>query len=463
MKPTKISTKLKAVGGLLSLMIFVIIALTVAMNEKSKKDSLIINIAGKQRMLTQKMTKEIFFIRHRDSRDFRALNAAMDLFENNLNDLLFGNKDRGMYAPQNDVIKTKLEEVEAKWRPFKEEIAKIKVGIDGVKSDKEVLTQRIQILLTMSDNIVKDMVDVALEGKYIDDSGRQRMLSQRMGLFAERYLRTDNEEDFLLFVSAKNLYNKTIERFINDKDVKEHKKLYATVSETYEYWKEYQNYLLNLLKAEDVINDSIAYLYQNNVKLLDTMDEAVWLYTEHSENKNQLFLNMLYLVAILAMVIVLYTFTLAKDIMTHISEFVDRAKSLATMDINNVDESNVILPEHNTEEELQEASSHIRQFVSKVNTAMQHSEDAILRAENAVNELSNLAGDVEMALEDLNIDENEKDNFDKKVNATEDIAIESTENLMHVANMLKKLKESLNRMVENGEMDNTKKTTSNFE
>ena len=459
MKPTKISTKLKAVGGLLSLMIFVIIALTVAMNEKSKKDSLIINIAGKQRMLTQKMTKEIFFIRHRDSRDFRALNSAMDLFENNLNDLLFGNNDRGLYPPQNEIIKKKLEEVELKWRPFKEEIAKIKIGIESVKSDKEVLTQRIQILLAMSDNVVKEMVNVKLSGKYIDDSGRQRMLSQRMGLFAERYLRTDNEEDFLLFVNAKNLYNKTIELFINDEEVKRHTKLYATVKETYEYWKGYQSYLLNLLKAENTINSSIAYLYQNNVKLLDTMDEAVWLYTEHSEDKNQLFLKSLYLVAILAMIIILYTFTLAKDIVVHIGEFVDRAKSLATMDINNVDESNVILPDHNTEEELQEASSHIRQFVSKVNMAMQHSEDAIARAEYAVNELSTLASDVEIALKDLNIDENERNSFDKNVNATEDIAIESTENLMHVAKMLKKLKESLNRMVELADDDKSRKMT----
>ena len=452
MRPSRISTKIKIVGGLLSLMIFVIIILTVAMNERSKKDSLIINIAGKQRMLTQKMAKEIFFIRHRDMRDFRFLNSAMDQFESNLNNLTNGNASAGIYPPQSEVIRNKLNEVKSIWDPFRKEIINIKEGVISSKKDKQVLTQRIQILLSMSDQIVKEMVKVGLPGSYIDDSGRQRMLTQRMGLYVERYLRTDNEEDFLYFVGAKNLYDKTITKFINDLEIKKHRNLKLLVEDTYKNWKEYQTYLLALLKIEDRINDSIGYIYQHNVKLLDTMDEAVWLYTEHSENKNRLFLNSLYIVAVLAMVIILYTFTLAKDIVIHIDEFVQKAKSLTAVDLHKVDVSSVALAEHNTEEELKEATHHKREFVRKVNVAMQHSEEAISRAENAVNELSAIAEDVELALNDLNIDENEKNNFDKKVNATEDIAIESTENLMHVTQMLSKLKDSLNRMVEQDEL-----------
>ena len=57
---SKISTKVKFVSGILSFMIVMIIVLTVVLNKKNEKDSLIINIAGKQRMLSQKMSKEIF-------------------------------------------------------------------------------------------------------------------------------------------------------------------------------------------------------------------------------------------------------------------------------------------------------------------------------------------------------------------------------------------------------------------
>ncbi|MCD8544223.1 MAG: hypothetical protein LRY52_04995 [Sulfurospirillum cavolei] len=53
-------------------------------------------------------------------------------------------------------------------------------------------------------------------------------------------------------------------------------------------------------------------------------------------------------------------------------------------------------------------------------------------------------------------DENEKKTFDKNVNATEDIAIQSAENLIHVNKMLQKLKRSLNQMVENGTTEGKK-------
>jgi nitrate/nitrite-specific signal transduction histidine kinase len=441
MKPSRISTKLKIIGGTLSLMVFLIIGLTVAMNERSKKDSLIINIAGKERMLSQKMSKEIFFLRHRDGHDFRALDAAIALFENNLNDLRFGNGDRGIYGPQNSVIKEKLDEVNAKWEPFKAELEKIKSGILSVKNEKEILSRRIENLLAISETIVQEMVKRDLKAEYIDLSGRQRMLSQRMGLFVERYLRTDNQEDYLLFTAAKALYDETLEGFVKAEDLKADANLHALLKLTQKRWQEFDVYLMNLLSVEDSINNSVAYIYQNNVKLLDAMDEAVWLYTEHSEQKNQLFLNSLYLSAILALVIILYAFTVARDMMNNIDRFVERAKRLANAQVATPE--TVAVPQE-MEAELQEASSYLQTYVSKVSKAMNSSEDAIKRAENALNELQSLSEEVEDALRDLHVDEETKEKLGKSMNQTEDIAIESSESLLHVAKMLQKLKDNLN-------------------
>ncbi|MFB1009393.1 MAG: type IV pili methyl-accepting chemotaxis transducer N-terminal domain-containing protein [Sulfurospirillum sp.] len=190
MKPTAISAKMRLAGGLLSFVIIFIISLTVMMNQMSKKDSYIINIAGKQRMLSQKMSKEVFFIVHRHTNDFRELNTAVNLFENSLKDLLYGNDAKGIYAPQNERIKSKLEEVMSLWLPFREEIEALKSGIEAVRPDMEVLTPRIEKLLVLSDNVVQRMVAANLSNVHIDLSGRQRMLSQRMGLYVNRYLRT---------------------------------------------------------------------------------------------------------------------------------------------------------------------------------------------------------------------------------------------------------------------------------
>ena len=205
LKPKGINTKLHFAGGTLSVIIVSIILLTVFMNEKSKKDSLIINIAGKQRMLTQKMSKEMFYIKSKQSTDFRALNSATDLFENNLLDLLYGNDAKGIYPPQNDKIQLKLEEVHKLWKPFKTQINNIEEKINLIKADLESLVVRVNTLLVKSDNIVKVMVKHKMSGIFIDLSGRQRMLSQRMAFFLERYLRTDNSEDYINFVKAKQM------------------------------------------------------------------------------------------------------------------------------------------------------------------------------------------------------------------------------------------------------------------
>lgn len=447
MKPTTISTKMRLAGGLLSFVIIFIISLTVMMNQMSKKDSYIINIAGKQRMLSQKISKEVFFIVHRHTNDFRELNTAVNLFENSLQDLLYGNETKGVYAPQNERIKSKLEEVMTLWMPFRSEVEKLKTSIEEVRPDMEVLTGRIEKLLFLSDAVVQKMVAANLTNVHIDLSGRQRMLSQRMGLYVNRYLRSANAQDLLIYADAKALYNKTIKSFLDDPAVKSSPEVYAIVKETNAYWEEYSLYLERIIAGESEINKHMAYIYEKNVQLLNAMDEAVWLYTDHSEAKNDTFLKFQYIALVIGLIIIVYAFVMTKEIIEHLEQFVQKAKELADGDITAMAQKNVKLSK-NSEDELEEASTHISQFVQKVNLAMKDSEDALKKAENAVTQLQQLALEVEDVIEDMGIDEHEKKTFDKNVNATEDIAIQSAENLIHVNRMLQKLKRSLNAMVE---------------
>ena len=450
LKPRGINKKLHFAGGTLSFIIICVITLTVIMHEKSKKDALIINIAGKQRMLTQKMSKEIFYIKYKQSTDFRELNSAVDLFDNNLNDLIEGNSAKGIYMPQNKKIQIKLEEVKTLWVPFKIEIEKIREAISNIKNDLERLTGKTATLLNKSDNIVKVMVTHKMSGTFIDLSGRQRMLSQRMGLFVERYLRTDNEDDYLQFIKAKNLYNETINMFINNADIKAIPEVYTEIEKTYKYWKAYEKYILNILKIENNINDSISYIYEKNIKFLNTMDAAVWLYTEYSEEKNSLFIKFQYISLIVALILILFSYILSREIVNHINDFVKRTKDLDSDNINSLNHRHIRVDEE-SEDELIEASNYLSNFVKKVNVAMSHSEDAIKQAESAVTELQHLASNVDDALQDLQIDDKEKSSFDKKINATEDIAMESAENLIHVRKMLERLKSNLDNMVENSQ------------
>ena len=343
MKPTAISTKMKLSGGLLSFVLVCVIVLTVTMNEMSKKDALIINIAGKERMLSQKMSKEAFFVAYRHLNDFRELDEAARLFENSLNDLFYGNSVRGIYAPPNEKIASKLKTVMEIWKPFKEEIEGLKQDIEQIRPDIEVLTQRTEKLLSLSDSVVKKMLEAKLEGVYIDLSGRQRMLSQRMGLYVGRYLRTAHAQDFLIFSDAKALYDKTLQGFLNDPKVKQNAEVYQIVEETNAYREEFETYLSNLLNIEDRISKHINYIHGHNTKLLNAMDDAVWLYTEHSESKNDLFVKFQFIALIIGIIIILYGFLISKEIIEHIEGFVQKAKELASGDISSLSQHSVAL------------------------------------------------------------------------------------------------------------------------
>ena len=62
MNKNTISSKIKLIGTLFAILMISIVATTIYLNEKNKKDSSIINTAGKQRMLSQKISKNIFYL-----------------------------------------------------------------------------------------------------------------------------------------------------------------------------------------------------------------------------------------------------------------------------------------------------------------------------------------------------------------------------------------------------------------
>ena len=62
MKENTITNKIKLIGIFFIILMTSIIITTIYLNEKNKKDALLINIVGKQRMLTQKISKNIFYL-----------------------------------------------------------------------------------------------------------------------------------------------------------------------------------------------------------------------------------------------------------------------------------------------------------------------------------------------------------------------------------------------------------------
>ncbi len=132
----KISTKIKIIGALLLVLMLTTIMVTIYLNQQNVKDALIINIAGKQRMLTQKISKNIFYINYSSNKDFYELNAAVDEFINGLNTLKHGNKEKDIHSAPTYEIKTQILVVNKLWSSFHEDIQNFKIVTSSEKEDK---------------------------------------------------------------------------------------------------------------------------------------------------------------------------------------------------------------------------------------------------------------------------------------------------------------------------------------
>ena len=86
-----------------------------------KDDGHVINLAGKQRMLVQKMTKEAFMINAGNENSRKDLKETSELFDKTLNGLISGNEEMGL-PPAPDVVKPQLLKVKLLRNSFYEQI-----------------------------------------------------------------------------------------------------------------------------------------------------------------------------------------------------------------------------------------------------------------------------------------------------------------------------------------------------
>lgn len=159
MKPNTISTKIKIIGIFFVILMTSIIVTTIYLNEKNKKDALVINIAGKQRMLTQKISKNIFYLYHNNNnQSYNELNNATIEFIYNLNSLKDGNKLIGIYkAPTNDIAK-QISKIEILWNNFFSNINEFNKIIQGRNSlNEEQLKNIVNSIYNTNVNLLNEV------------------------------------------------------------------------------------------------------------------------------------------------------------------------------------------------------------------------------------------------------------------------------------------------------------------
>ena len=126
----KVSTKLYLGFTLLFALALFLVGVVLNMQSKQSHDSVTINLAGRQRMLSQKVTKEILLFEHGSKMADQVRNTAV-VFDKTLKGLTYGGQapldlakktQTLLPAPQNAEILAQLNRVESLWAPFHQAI-----------------------------------------------------------------------------------------------------------------------------------------------------------------------------------------------------------------------------------------------------------------------------------------------------------------------------------------------------
>lgn len=246
-----------------------------------------INLAGKQRMLTQKMSKEILFI----AKGFEAgkyrntLKKTANIFDATLDGLIKGNKQ--LKATDNKEIQAQLGKVKDLWKKFNSIVQNV---VDGGKPDLEkVASQNIPLLKNMNAAVqmyAKEAKQVTgkATGKVINLAGKQRMLTQKMSkemLFVA--LGHDTANYTAALKNTASLFDKTLKGLKSgEKDLglpaTSDAGILVQLDEVASIWEKLKAVVGNVTTAGAANDDDIKKMSELNIPLLKKMNKAVKMY-----------------------------------------------------------------------------------------------------------------------------------------------------------------------------------------
>ena len=324
MKKSNISTKIKVIGILFALLMTSIIATTIYLNNKNEKDAMIINIAGKQRMLTQNISKNIFYLYSNPKSSQNELDSSIEEFIYNLESLKGGNSLSKLKEAPNIQIDRQMLQIEYLWSIFYQNIVKFKELIHNNTNQKEL---------------------------------------------------------------------------------------------------------------QNIVN----IIYETNPELLYEVDALVSLHTINSEQKIRFLKNSQYFFAILILFLIIYSFLELKTMEKNALRFLEESKKV--MEQNFEEPLKPLKIE--AEGELVEASNIFNRFLNKINSAIIDSNSALEQSKNASYKLEEITNEFDEIINEIQ----NKSEISKQLNKSEDIAIQTQEQLLHSSKRLNELKNELEKII----------------
>lgn len=257
----------------------------------------VLNLSGKQRMLSQKMSKEVVLIKlgYKPEENLANLKDTAALFDKTLKGLRDGDDSLRLPPTESRRILRQIDDkIQPLWDPFYQTIQGI-LAAGGVSDEQlDSVAQNNPPLLAEMNNCVllyeKDAAKAGLKSDpglavSINLSGKQRMLSQKMSkeflLVAANY---KVEENKLNLQETAALFERTLQGLLDgdatlDLPATTDEPIREQLKQVQALWVDFKPNVEYAVTAEGAIpQDKIAALADKNLPLLAQMNKAVMMY-----------------------------------------------------------------------------------------------------------------------------------------------------------------------------------------
>jgi len=358
-------------GSLTFLLLFVAVFVTTSFVTASQKDDgLVINLAGRQRMLSEKMTKEILaYADTPDDENWNAFTTSRAVFQATQKALLDGGLAPITLDPQgasddlpaagDDRVREQLTLAQGLFDDFVKDSDKVEAEARAAKDEGDMVVAQVPVLLMRLDSVLKraqkvasnEMLDTETRSEWtliIRLVSRQSLLAQRLGTLALGFLRDPNDEDRQTLEEVLDTYETThaslseggsVTLDLDDPDSgvmiasAPNARVQQSLVEAGEAWSLVRRALRGVELAAVARAEAVQATLGHSPEIIAAMDTVVDRAQELSENK----VSTLQLVQLLALAIGLIFVVIAalmgNKIGKNVSHAVDAAQTIADGDL----------------------------------------------------------------------------------------------------------------------------------
>jgi len=316
-------------------------------------DALYVNLAGRQRMLSQKIAKEGLAYANKPTPAARAeLERSMRVFDRTHKALrmsgmaplaLNDTQDTAVQTPTNVTLLAKLDEVGNLWSELNAAIRSLQSGAEANAAALAVLESALPRALLLSDTVVASMSRLSdVSPELINVAGRQRMLSQKIGFDALLYgakptpgLRETLTRDMSLMETSHRALRYGGHVQLGMSDARSVFVPGATDPEVIRSLDQVEEVLKEIAKAVATLSaeggaaSAVSHVAEVNPKLLRSMDQAVTLAQNLADAKVRMLRNIQFVTLGAGLLLVLTAIVFASRLGAALAKLRDAAEQIS--------------------------------------------------------------------------------------------------------------------------------------